>query len=109
MGEAVAAGAIQEALRRAKSLSYANLRDEKAKLAHERNPDKHSLEAVGILKKATDMEDKYLVYKINTSQFNREPHYIFKSSNTIAQFTRNGPEHPMQCEEANFEDPIHNL
>ena len=48
MGGAVAAGDIQEAWRRAKQLSRANLRYEKANLACERNPDKHSLKAVGI-------------------------------------------------------------
>ena len=45
MGEAIAAGDIQEAKRTAIQLSYAKLRYEKANLAHERNPDKHSLEA----------------------------------------------------------------
>ena len=58
-------------------LSYASVRSEKAKIAQERNPDKHSLEAVGILKQATDKEDKYLIYKINSSQFNGQPDYIF--------------------------------
>ena len=41
-----------------------NIRSEKT-FARERNPDKHSLEAAGILKQATDKEDKYLIYKIN--------------------------------------------
>ena len=67
MGEAVAAGDIKEAQRRGMQLSYTNLRYEKANLACERNPDNHSLEAVGNLKKATDMEDKYLIYEINNS------------------------------------------
>ena len=31
----------------------------KAKLACEKNPDKHSLEGVGHLNQATDKEDKY--------------------------------------------------
>ena len=64
----VATGDIQEACRRPMQLSCTNLRYEKGNLAHERNPDKHSLEAVGILKKATDMEDQYLIYKINNSE-----------------------------------------
>ena len=68
--QAVANGDIWEAQRRAIWLSYANVRSEKAKITPERNPDKHSLEAVGILKQATDKEDKYLFYKINNSQFN---------------------------------------
>ena len=42
-------------------LSYANVRTEKAKIAWERNPGKHFLEAVGILKQAMDKEDKYLI------------------------------------------------
>ena len=65
-------------------LSYTNIRSEKSKVAHERNPDKHSLEAVGILKQAMDKEDKYLIYKINNAQFNGEPDYVFKSSAPMA-------------------------
>ena len=61
------------------SLSYANIRSEKAKISQERNSDKHSLEVVGILKQAMDKEAKYLTYKINSSQFNRHPDYIFKA------------------------------
>ena len=67
VGQAVASGDILEAQRRAMWLSYANVRSKKAKIARERNPDKHSLEAVGILKQATDKEDKYLIYQINNS------------------------------------------
>ena len=62
MGQAVADGNICKAQRRAMSLSYANLRSEKAKIAWQRNLEKHSLEAVGILKQARDKEDKYLIY-----------------------------------------------
>ena len=51
----------------------------KVKLSLERNPEKHSLEAVGILKQAMDKEDKYLIYKINSLQFNGEPDYALKS------------------------------
>ena len=58
LGEAFAASDIQDAWKRAMQLSYTKLRYKKAKLAHEKNPDKHSLEAIGILKKATDMEEK---------------------------------------------------
>ena len=65
MGEDVTDGDIREARRRAMQLSYTNIWSEKAKIPQERNPDKHSLEAVGILKQATDKEDKYLLYKIN--------------------------------------------
>ena len=62
VGQAVADGNIWEAQRRAMQLSYANVRLEKAKIAQEKNPDKHSLEAVGTLKQAMDKEDKYLVH-----------------------------------------------
>ena len=76
-------------------LSYANLRYEEANIAYESNPDKHSLETVGILKKATDMEEKYLIYKTNNSQFNNEPDYMFKIS-TLTQvkvkMDQDGPE-----------------
>ena len=51
LGEMAAAVNIQGAWKRAMQLSYTNIIYEKAKLFHERNPDKHSLEAVGILRK----------------------------------------------------------
>ena len=78
VGQAVVEGNIQEAQRRAMWLSYANVRSEKAKIAQEKNPDKHSLEAVGILIQATDKEDKYLIYRINNSQFNASPIMFLK-------------------------------
>ena len=94
--QVVAAGDIKEVWRRAMQLSYTSTRYEKAKLSHERNTDKHSLEVVGIPKQAADKEDKYLVYKINNSQFNREPDYVLKSSASMAQLAINmdldGPE-----------------
>ena len=57
---------------------------EKAKISQERNSDKHSLEAAGILKQPMDKEDKYCIYKINNSQFNGQPDYVFKSSAPMA-------------------------
>ena len=80
-------------------LSYANIRSEKAKISQERSSDKHSLEAVGILKQAMDKEDKYLIHKINNSQFNGQPDYIFKSSAPMTQVAidmdQDGLEHPL--------------
>ena len=70
VGQAVADGYIHEAQTRAMQLSYAKVRSEKAKIAQEKNLEKHSLEAVGILKQATDKEDKYLIYRINNTQLN---------------------------------------
>ena len=106
VGQAVTDGNIQEAQRRAMQLLYANISSEKAKMAQEKNPEKHSLEAVGILKQATDKEDKYLIYRINNSQFNGQPNYIFKSSMPMAQLAidmdQNGPEHPLQAKDAYF-------
>ena len=106
VGQAVADGDIQEAQRRAMQLLYANVRSKKAKIAWERNLDKHSLEAVGILKQAMNKEDKYLIYQINNSQFNEQPNYIFKSSVPMAQLAidmdQDGPEHPIQGKEAYF-------
>ena len=101
--ETVTACDIQEPWRGKIILSYTNLRYEKAELAC-KNPDKHLLEAVGILKKATDIEDKYIIYKINNSQFKRKQDYIFKSSGPMAQVAndmgQDGPENPLQCKEA---------
>ena len=62
VSEAVVAGDIWEP-----SAFLCQLKTWKAYLVCERNPDMHSLEAVGILKKATYIEDKYLIYKINNS------------------------------------------
>ena len=80
---------------------------EKAKVAHERNPDKHSMETVGVIKQATDKEDKYLIYKINNSQFIREPDYVFKSSTLMGQLAidmdQDGPEQLLKHEEAYFD------
>ena len=77
---------------------HANLRCEKENLAHERNPEKYSLEALGILKKGTDMKDKNFIYKINNSHFNCDPDYLFKSSCSVAHIEINldheGPENP---------------
>ena len=99
-------GNIWETQRRAMQLSYANVRSEKAKIAWEKNLDKHSPEAVGVLKQATDKEDKYLIYQINNSQFNGQPNYVFESSTPMAQLAfdmdQNGPEHPYQAEDAYF-------
>ena len=103
VGQAVADGNIHKAQRRAMQLSYANVRSEKAKITQEKNPEKHSLEAVGILKQATDKEDKYLIYRINSTQFNGQPNYVFRSSAPMAQLAINmdqyGPEHPLQGKE----------
>ena len=107
VGQAVANSDIREAQRRAMWLLYTNIRSEKAKVACERNLDKHSLEAVGILKHAMDKEDKYLIYKINNSQFNGKPDYIFITSAPMAQLAidmdQDGPEHPLKDEEAYFD------
>ena len=48
VGEAVAVGDIRETCRRAIYLSCANIGYEKVNLAHVRNQEKQSLEAVGI-------------------------------------------------------------
>ena len=107
VGQAVANGDISEAWRRAMWLSYANIRSEKANISQERNSDKYSLEAVGILKQATDKKDKYPIYKINNSQLNGNPDYIFKSSAPMVQLAidmdQDGPEHLLQSEEAYFD------
>ena len=106
VSQAVPTGDIKEAWRRAMWLSYTNISSEKAKVAHERNQDKHCLETVGILKQATDKKDKYLIYKMNNSWFNGKPEYVFKSSTPLAwlaiDMDQDGPEHPLQGKEAYF-------
>ena len=53
-----------------------------------------------------DKKDKCLIYQINNSQFNGQPNYVFKSSVPMAQMAtdmdQDGPEHPLQGEEAYF-------
>ena len=106
MGQAVANSDICKVERRVIRLLYANVRSEKANIAQEKNLKKHSLEAVGILKQATDKEDKYLIYQINNTQSNGQPNYVFKSSAPMAQLAidmdQNGPKHPLQAEDAYF-------
>ena len=62
-------------------------------------PRQHSLEAVGILKKATYKENKYLIYKINNSQFIGGLDYIFKSNTPMALLAIgmdwDAPEYPL--------------
>ena len=74
-------------------LSYTDIRSVKAKITCERNLDRHSLQAVCILKQTMDKENKYLIYKLIT-QF-----YIFKSSAPMAQLAsdmdQDGSEHPL--------------
>ena len=77
-------------------LSYPSIRSENAKVAHERNLDKHCLQAVGILKQATDKEDKYIIYKINNSQF-------AAMAELAIDMDHDGPEHPLQGEESYFD------
>ena len=50
-----------------------------------------------------DKEDKYLIYKNNNSQFNRQLDYIFKSSAQLGiDMDQDGTEHPLQGKEAYF-------
>ena len=57
-----------------------------------------------------DKEYKYLIYKINNSQFNGQPDYVFKNSAPMAQLAidtdQDSPEHPLQSEEA-YSDGFH--
>ena len=53
------------------------------------------------------MEDKYLIYKINNSQFNDDPYYMVKSSHAVVQMAvemdQEGPKNPLQGEEPYFD------
>ena len=54
-----------------------------------------------------DKEEKYLIYKINNSQLNGQPDYVFKSSAPMAQLAidmdQDCLEHPIQGKEAYFD------
>ncbi|XP_057304386.1 uncharacterized protein LOC130641555 [Hydractinia symbiolongicarpus] len=52
----------------------------KKKALKEIQPHGHSLEAVSILKTATDKRDKFLIYQLNDRKFNGEPTFVFKTS-----------------------------
>ena len=107
VGKEIAAGNISEAWGRILQLSYSHIWSKKANLNHERNPDEHSLEAIGIFQEVTDKEDKYLIYKINNPQFNDDPGYAFKTSWAIAELAveidQEGPDSLFQGEEAHFD------
>ena len=53
------------------------------------------------------MENKYLIYKINNSQFNDDPDYLFKTSKAMAEeaveVDQARPASPFQGEEAYFD------
>ena len=113
VGQVVAMGDIKEAGRRAMQLSYTYIRSMKAKVACERNPDKNSLEVVGILKQATHKEGKYLIYKIYNWEFNRKLEYVFYSSTPMTQLAidmdQDGPKYPLWGQKAYFNGVIHNV
>ena len=54
-----------------------------------------------------DNRDKYLIYKINNSQFNGHSDYVFKSSAPMAHLAidmdQDSLEHPLQGKEAYFD------
>ena len=56
------------------------------------------------MKQAIDKEDKYVIFRINNSQFNGQPDYIFKSSSPMTQLAidmdQDGLKHPLQGKEA---------
>ena len=58
VAEEFEAGNVSDTQRRALQLCYSCTRYEKAHLASKRNPDMHSLEAIGIFQKVTDKEHK---------------------------------------------------
>ena len=74
---------------------------------HPGNKPRKTLPGSSWYPKTTDKEDKYPIYQINNSQFNGQPNYFFKSSVPMAQLAndmdQNGPEHPLQGEEAYFD------
>ena len=52
------------------------------------------------------MGERYLIYKINNTQFNGDPDYMFKSSHTMAQIAvdmdQERPKNRLQSEETYF-------
>ena len=69
--------------------------------------DENSFDAVGILKRALDEEDKFYIYHINNRSLNGSSDYVFKTSCEIAlraiRMDVNGEEDRLQKENAYFD------
>ena len=66
-----------------------------------------SLEAVGLVKEASDKVDPFHVYKINSKRLNNKPDYVMKSSSKILKLAIDmdvdGPDNPLKSEDAFFD------
>ena len=69
--------------------------------------DENSFDAVGILKRALDEEDKFYIYRINNGSLNGSSNYVFKTSHEMAlraiRMDINGEEDGLQKENAYFD------
>ena len=54
-------------------------------LAPDQNTDYHSIETVAIFKEACDKVDPYHIFKMNDSQMNTMPDFVFKTSRLAAE------------------------
>ena len=68
--------------------------------------DENSFDAVGILKRALDEEDKFYIYRINNGSLNGSSDYVFKTSCEMAlraiRMDVNGEEDGLQKENSYF-------
>ena len=108
VGLATDKGDVKEGRKRANKVETSRLKYLKSVASKDLDPDKHSLEAVGIYKKKVDEDDPFLIYKIHNGNFSsEEPDYVFKTSKEMLQLAlemdNEGPDNPMQDEEAFFD------
>ena len=69
--------------------------------------DHNSFDAVGLIKRTTDIRDKYYIYKIGNRNLSGGSDYVFKSSKKMAEIAIlmdvDGPENILQLENAYFD------
>ena len=69
--------------------------------------DHNSFDAVGIIKRTTDTQDKFYIYRIRNQNLNGGSDYVFKSSKKMGEMALlmnvEGPENILQLENAYFD------
>ena len=56
-----------------------------SKLRGEYTSNKHSMQAVSLVKQVTDKIDKYHIFKMNSRDINSQPSFVFKCPKLMAQ------------------------
>ena len=85
IGNLLKQGKSEEALEAAWKLNPKLMEKEQSKNAHKNPPVINSFEAVAELKKITDRNDIFHIYKMNNAVMNDDISYVFKSSKVSAR------------------------